>query len=410
MRAGYLTILAFKAASAVKSSPAPVPHETTEAAAVEATAGVFQLADLAAGAFDQAQAIAESDPHKRSSTCSWSDIRIRREWGTLSTTEKKAYISAVKCLQSKPALTPASVALGAKTRFDDWVATHINQTMTIHYTGNFLMWHRYFTWMYEEALRNECGYIGTQPYWDWAKTAVTGLHSSPIFDGSDTSMSGDGAYIPDQEEIILGGSSGLPPIYLPAGTGGGCVTSGPFKDMVVNLGPAALALPGGDVETNPNGPLAYNPRCLKRDLTDIINQRYANATAVLSNILNPTNVYDFQMQMQGIPGSGNIGIHGGGHYTLGGDPGRDVFTSPGDPVFYLHHAMIDRIWWIWQMLSPAQRQFGSIALMGTNTFLNTPPSANTTFDDYVDLGWTGPRRQIKDLMSTLSGPFCYVYL
>ena len=180
--------------------------------------------------------------------------------------------------------------------------------------------------------------------------------------------------------------------------------------MSVNLGPVALDLPGGAVGTNPNGPLAYNPRCLKRDLSDIVNQRYANATAVLSNILKPKNVYDFQMQMQGVPGGGNIGIHGGGHYTLGGDPGRDVFTSPGDPAFYLHHAMIDRVWWIWQMLSPSQRQFGSIALMGTNTFLNNPPSADTTPNDYVDLGWAGPKKQIKDLMSTVSGPFCYVYL
>lgn len=223
-------------------------------------------------------------------------------------------------------------------------------------------------------------------------------------------MSGDGEFIPNQEDIILGASTGLPPIYLPAGTGGGCVKSGPFKDMVVNLGPAALDLPGGLVESNPNGPLTHNPRCLKRDLSDVVNQRYANATSILSNILKPKNVYDFQMQMQGIPGSGNLGIHGGGHYALGGDPGRDVFTSPGDPAFYLHHSNIDRIWWIWQMLSPSERQYGSKALMGTNTFLNNPPSADTKFEDYVDLGWAGPKKQIKDLMSTLSGPFCYVYL
>lgn len=55
------------------------------------------------------------------------------------------------------------MAPGAKTRFDDFVATHINQTLSIHYTGNFLSWHRYFTYLYEEALRNECGYTGTQP-------------------------------------------------------------------------------------------------------------------------------------------------------------------------------------------------------------------------------------------------------
>lgn len=249
----------------------------------------------------------------------------------------------------------------------------------------------------------------TPQYWDWALTALTGLTKSSIFDGSDTSMSGDGLYIPDREDIILGATSGLPPVYLPAGSGGGCVKSGPFKDMSVNLGPAALDLPGGIIDASSN-PLAWNPRCLKRDLGDVVNRRYANATSILNNILKPKNVYDFQMQMQGVPGSGDIGIHGGGHYALGGDPGRDVYTSPGDPAFYLHHAMIDRVWWIWQMMSPSQRQFGNEALMGTNTFLDMPPSDETTFEDLVEYGWVGPSRQIKDLMSTLSGPFCYVYL
>ncbi|KAK1711427.1 hypothetical protein BDP67DRAFT_406006, partial [Colletotrichum lupini] len=264
---------------------------------------------------------------------------------------------------------------------------------------------------YEEALRNECGYKGTQPYWDWSKTAITGLETSPIFDGSETSMSGNGDFVPGREPIRLGGQNGLPIIELPVGTGGGCVNSGPFKNMTVNLGPAALDLPGGISEANPNGPLTYNARCLKRDLTTEVNLLFANVTAVLSNILQPQNVYDFQMQMQGVPGSGNIGIHGGGHYSLGGDPGRvDVFTSPGDPVFYLHHSMIDRVWWMWQMLSPEERQYGATALSGTNTFLDQPPSANTTMDDVLQYGWVGESLKIRDAMSTVAGPFCYVYL
>ncbi|KAJ4156677.1 hypothetical protein NW754_008318 [Fusarium falciforme] len=72
--------------------------------------------------------------------------------------------------------------------------------------------------------------------------------------------------------------------------------------------------------------------------------------------------------------------------------------------------MIDRVWWIWQMLDPKERQYGKSALMGTNTFLDIPASNATTFEDYVNFGWAGESRQIKDLMSTLSGPFCYVYL
>lgn len=56
--------------------------------------------------------------------------------------------------------------------------------------------------------------------------------------------------------------------------------------------------------------------------TNEINQKYANATAVLSTISDYDNVYDFQYVMQGVPNSGSIGIHGGGHYAIGGDPGR----------------------------------------------------------------------------------------
>ncbi|KAK2597212.1 hypothetical protein N8I77_013073 [Diaporthe amygdali] len=315
--------------------------------------------------------------------------------GSLNDGEKLDYIDAVKCIQSASPLTPEAVAPGAKTRFDDFVAAHINQTLTIHFTGNFLSWHRYFTWLWEEALRTECGYS---------------LEDSPIFDGSETSLSGNGKFIANRSDIVLGLSLGLPPIYLPTGTGGGCVTSGPFVNMSVNLGPSALDEPGGVSASNPNGPLSYNPRCLKRDLTDYVVQNFANATAVLSNILDYDNIYDFEYAMQGVPGSGSLGIHGGGHYAMGGDPGRDVFVSPGDPAFYLHHGMIDRVWWLWQMQNPQERQYGGIALMGTRTFMNSPESSNTTFEDALEYGYAaGPPIAIKDAMSTVAGPFCYVY-
>ena len=330
---------------------------------------------------------------------------------TLSRAQKLDYINAVKCLQSTPARYDSAEVPGAVSRFDDFVATHINQTMWIHYTGNFLAWHRYYLHLYEEALREECGYTGTQPYWDWALSAITGLESHPVFDGSETSLSGNGEFIPNKGPIILEGFPGsdLPPVSFPSGSGGGCVTSGPFQNMSVNLGPVSLALPDGVVEVNPEGQFALNPRCLKRDLTDAVNRGYANATSVLNLLLESQNIDDFQMRMQGVPGTGDIGVHGGGHYSMGGDPGRDVFTSSGDPAFYLHHANIDRVWWIWQMLSPQDRVN---AIAGTRTFLNSPPSEEATLDDFVDYGAAaGPPRQLRELMSTQSNtPFCYVYL
>lgn len=57
-------------------------------------------------------------------------------------------------------------------------------------------------------------------------------------------------------------------VRLPPGLGGGSVTTGPFANMTINLGP---------VES-----VAYNPRRLKRDINPALTSRYANYTTVLS--------------------------------------------------------------------------------------------------------------------------------
>jgi tyrosinase len=54
--------------------------------------------------------------------------------GSLSNKERKAYTDAVLCLQAKQARYPTSVFPGVRSRFDDFVGTHINQTNFIHYT------------------------------------------------------------------------------------------------------------------------------------------------------------------------------------------------------------------------------------------------------------------------------------
>jgi tyrosinase len=179
--------------------------------------------------------------------------------------------------------------------------------------------------------------------------------------------------------------------------------------MKVNLGPASLNLADGTTIANGDG-LGYNPRCLKRDLTDYTNKKWANATSVASLILKSHDVWNFEMEMQGWPGTPDLGVHGGGHYSMGGDPGRDFFVSPGDPLFYLHHSMIDRTWWIWQSLDSKTRTSGK-GISGTGTFLNGPPSANTTMDTMIDLGHAaGPPVKMADLMSTTAGPMCYIYI
>ncbi|RDL37586.1 uncharacterized protein BP5553_05019 [Venustampulla echinocandica] len=337
-------------------------------------------------------------------SCTVRNIAIRREFGSMAPEDRKAYTDAVQCLQRKSNLTPNSLVPGARTRFDDFVAVHQNQTPYIHFSGTFLGWHRYFIWHYEQALRNECGYKGYQPYWDWSKWAAA-PQDSPMFDGSPYSMGGNGEFIPHDPLVLLPPVEGAnPPIVIDAGLGGGCVQSGPFSNMSVNLGPIGLT----NTPPGPDGGLGYNPRCLKRDVGPFCLQKYNNYTRIWNLMTQRHNIRDFQLDLEGPPGTGDLGPHGGGHFAIGGDPGGDLFTSPGDPAFYLHHGQVDRLWTLWQALDPATRRN---ALDGTNTMLNDPPSANTTLEDFINLGYAaGQPIQMKNVMSTVTGPFCYIYL
>lgn len=73
-----------------------------------------------------------------SSTCSPENIYVRKPWENLSSEERIAYTDALNCLMDKPAKTPSDVAAGAKTRYDDFIVTHINQTLSIHSTVSLL--------------------------------------------------------------------------------------------------------------------------------------------------------------------------------------------------------------------------------------------------------------------------------
>ena len=63
-------------------------------------------------------------------SCGW----LTRVRGDLSKPERKAYLDAVVCLTQKPSKLDSKQYPGAKSRYDDFVVVHMNQTMTIHGT------------------------------------------------------------------------------------------------------------------------------------------------------------------------------------------------------------------------------------------------------------------------------------
>ncbi|GAB7358402.1 hypothetical protein MBLNU230_g2471t1 [Neophaeotheca triangularis] len=393
-------------AAALGSTAGSLPREEDEAA----DAVAYLTAEIQARALKKVGEQATSlRARGLEPTCTPEKLHFRKEYGRLSYEEKLDYIQAVQCLQELPARTPSSFASGAKSRFDDFVVTHINQTLFLHYTGSFPPWHRWFVFQYEKALREECGYQGYQPYWDWPKYA-SAPQDSPLFDGSPTSLGGNGEYIPHNGPIItppdgVGGDN----IQLPPGVGGGNVTSGPFANMSVNLGPFGGTL---TTEPGPDDGLGYNPRRLKRDLGPAMNMRYANYSTVLRLLTTP-DVTSYRLLSEGVQYTVEIGPHGGIHYCISGDPGGDLFASPGDPAFYVHHGMMDRMWTFWQLLDPCTRyteESMNGGPYGHVTWANEPPSRKARFDDLLDLGYAGESATIGEVMDTLSGPFCYLYL
>jgi tyrosinase len=66
------------------------------------------------------------------------------------------------------------------------------------------------------------------------------------------------------------------------------------------------------------------------------------------------------------PGGEPGGVHAAGHWQVGLNA-LDVYASPSDPVFWLHHAQVDRLWAIWQGQDLAARTY---MVWGTGTAAN----------------------------------------
>lgn len=243
-----------------------------------------------------------SSPVSSSNTPPCKDPIVRKEWRTLSPSDKISYLDAVDCILARPSLTPHFNNSGVRSRYDDLLYTHIQQTFSIHYAGHFLPWHRYLVATYEGMLRAECGYGGAQPYWDWTLDAGASggaLAGSPVFD-AELGFGGNGPYV---------GGDAPDPFAVPGRTGGGCVADGPFagRDDLVHLGPASS--------------VSYNPQCLKRDLSPAFARRYLgmNQTGLT---LRQHDFGWFARVVEGGPSFDASGIHGGGHYGVGGTYGE----------------------------------------------------------------------------------------
>ena len=324
----------------------------------------------------------------------------RRAWHTLNNKDKKAYIDAQLCVMR----TPAKVALpGAVTQFDEMVSIHQLHALTIHSTGVFLPWHRWYLDLHERMLK-DCGFKGALPYWDEYRDAKLPLvKDSSIFDPI-TGFGSQGSVAPDY-----------------------CLTDGPFHNYTSRIGPwwhitdgcIGRQLIGNSLRENTFPPPAGSN----------------NVTAATDACMLLTTWAEASTCIYLIP-------HVGGHIAIGSTRG-DAHTSPNDPVFYLHHAYIDKLWWDWQEKNRAQRLYavgginkqdpavgfiempGDMAFEAANIFQSSPNAAQLAFIPQGDDGDNGdlvtlnhtftswghiPDAKVRDVMDSRGGYLCYEYV
>lgn len=256
---------------------------------------------------------------------------------------KNVYTLSDQQLQDfKDALNAAK----ADGSYDDFIVRHHGAMMTptllpgemggssfrnvAHRGPAFLPWHRYFCRELELVLQAKKPSV-TLPYWDWIADAAN--------------PAGAALWNTNPAQRIYIGGDGTGP--------GGVVNTGPFANwtaLIEDINGNLVPRPGGLLRdlggSTPGGP-AFPTAA---QVTDAVQ----NFTVYDTSPWRTASTGSFRNRLEGWlasgPGESSSQLHNRVHIWVGGDMGPG--TSPNDPVFFLHHCNVDRIWAQWQHAHP----------------------------------------------------------
>jgi len=89
--------------------------------------------------------------------------------------------------------------------------------------------------------------------------------------------------------------------------------------------------------------------------------------------------------------------------------------SPNEPLFWMHHAMVDKVWFDWQLRDPANAKSyvgGSVQALQSLDAYNQYPNGGPPFltlNSTMPADGLFPEFTIGDVLNTTSGILCYVY-
>lgn len=322
-------------------------------------AGILATVALVPAAGDEGRAAIPGIASSGLISAQASDVeatRVRKNVKALSAQERLDFVEAVLALKSAPSPFDPSLSY-----YDQFVAWHLglypcglgHQMMRAHAGPMFPPWHRMFVLTFENALREVSGKPITVPYWDWSDSSSTAV----VF--ADDFMGGDGD--PDAGFAVTSGpfrkgkwELRVHPVGLewsPSATDHITRRFASFpgfarlptpKDVAFILGRPAYDVAPYDALSDPNV-------SFRNALEGFWVKTGPVAIPAGTMVCGPDGV----MTAASGPGAHNL-VHAWVGGLLGVTPrGPKVgtmllSTSPNDPVFFLHHANIDRLWAEWQ--------------------------------------------------------------
>ena len=308
-----------------------------------------------------------------------STVLVRKDVKDLTKAEKAEIIAALKKAKTVPSPWDPSLSY-----YDQFVWWHVHAfdcengwrqfqgqdwAGAAHNSPTFLPWHRQYLDLFEKMLQSMSGDPKLAlPYWDWTDPAST----AAVF--ADDFMGGDGD--PAKSYAVMTGPlrKGQWKINVqdePAMLKG--VTK-PKPYLVRNFG----AFPAGEVSLPTAADVQqtltvhrydaapYNARSpLTRSFrNDIEGWRDALPGVCDDGWIDESEPGDAPHEMHNV-----VHIYTGGIWKVGSKVSQGTMaynTSPNDPVFFFHHANIDRIWAAWEQSGSGHYQPQSGAKEGWN--------------------------------------------
>ncbi|MFF2040754.1 tyrosinase family protein [Kitasatospora sp. NPDC058170] len=264
-------------------------------------------------------------------------MAVRKNQATLTAQEKRAFVNAV-------------LALKRNGGYDSFVSTHNdfivsdtdNGERVGHRSPSFLPWHRRFLLQFEEALQAIDPTV-TLPYWDWTadRTAAASIWGADFMGGN-----------------------------------------GRSSDSQVTTGPFAYSTGNWTLNVRPDS-RSYLRRQLGSATAQLPTRTETSGVLAISTYdAAPWNSASdgFRNNLEGWRG---VNLHNRVHVWVGGL--MTTGMSPNDPVFWLHHCFIDKLWSEWQRLHPSA---GYLPAAGTANVVDLnetmKPWNNVTPADMLD--------------------------